>query len=112
VESSSGRWKGEGSEKRRQANTRHREVCNTFRNVILNLIILDFYIELGTSNVFQHLHRLPDTSKATKARLEKIGQHKLGLGGYSNLVARFVSFEKPTMNTNNKLKIIFRFIAP
>ena len=65
--------------------TRHREVCNNFHNVMLALIIINFYIEFGTSNVIQHLIRLSDTSKDTKARLGKIGQHKLGLGGYSNL---------------------------
>ena len=56
------------------------------------LIIISFYIEFGTSiNVTQPLVRLLDTSKATKARMEKIGQHKLGPGGYLNFAARFVS---------------------
>jgi hypothetical protein len=50
-------------------------------------ITLYFYMKFATSNVFQTFHRLPDTSKETKARLEKHGQHKLGPGGYSNLVA-------------------------
>ena len=48
-------------------------------------------MKFATFNIFKTVHRLPDTSKATKARLEKHGQHKLGLGGYSNLVARIVS---------------------
>ena len=83
----SGRWKREGSEKSRKDTTRHREVCNTFHNVMVSLIIINFYIEFGTSYIFQHLHRLSDTSKARKERLEKFGQHKLGPGGYSNLEA-------------------------
>ena len=67
--------------------TRIREVCNTFQNVMVSLIIISFYIEFGTStNIIQHLIRLSDTSKATKARMETIGPHKLGPGGYSNLV--------------------------
>ena len=46
------------------------EVCNTFHNVMVSLIIINFYIEFGTStNVIQCLIRLLDTSKATKARL-------------------------------------------
>ena len=62
-----------------------------------------FYIEFGTStNVIQHLIRLSDTSNATKLGLEKIGQHKLGPGGYSNLVARFVSIENLILHPNNK----------
>ena len=88
------------------------DVCNTFHNVILNIIIINLCIKFGTSNVFQHFHRLFDTSKATKARQEKIGQHKLGPSGYLNLEARIVSIEKPIMHPNNKLKIIFHFIAP
>ena len=60
---------------------------------MLTIIIINFYIEFGTSNVIQHLLRLLDTSNATKERLEKNGQHKLGLGGYSNLDEGFVSIE-------------------
>ena len=86
VESLSGRWRREGLEKSRKDTTRNREVCNTFHNVMVSLIIIIFYIEIGTStNVTQDLIRLSDTSKATKERLEKIGQHKLRPGGYSNL---------------------------
>ena len=85
MEIPSGTWKGEGSKKIRKATTRNREVCNTFHNVMITLINSDFYIEFGTSNVFQHFLRSLDTSKATKERLEKIGQHNLGYGGYSNL---------------------------
>ena len=60
------------------------------------LSIINFYIKIGTStNVIQHLIKLSDTSKATKERLEKIGQHKLGPGGYSNLAACFVNIGKP-----------------
>ena len=98
VEIHSGRWKGKGSKKKREGTTRHREVCNTFHNVILNLIIINLYIKFGTSNIFQHFHRFSNTSNATKTRHEKIGQHKLGPGGYSNLVARIVSFENPIMH--------------
>ena len=112
VENPSGRWKGEGSKKIRKDTTRHKEVCNTLHNVILNIIINHLYIKFGTSNVFQHLHRMSDTSKATNEILEKIVQHKLGLGGYSILAAQIVSIEKPTMLPNNKVKTIFCFIAP
>ena len=70
------------------------------------IIIINFYIEFGTSNVFQNLLRLSDTSKVTKAKLEKIGQHKLAPSGYSNLAARIVSIENPIMHPNNKLQII------
>ena len=95
MEIPSGIWKGDGYGKTRNATTRHREeVCNTFHNVIINLIIINLYIKFGSSKVFQHFHRLSDTSKATKERQEKIGQHKLGPGGYSNLVVRSVSIEK------------------
>ena len=112
VEIPSGRWKREGSEKSRKDTTRHNEVCNTFHNEMLTLIIINFYIKFGTSNVIQHLLRLSDTSKDTKARLKKIGQHKLGPGAYSNLAAQIVSIKKSIMHPNNKLQIIFLFIAP
>ena len=70
---------------------------------MVSLIINIFYIEFGTStNVIQHLIRFPDTSKAIKERTDKIGQHKLGLGGYLNLAARFVSIENPILHPNNK----------
>ena len=66
------------------------------------LIIINFFIKFGTlTNVIQHLIRLSDTSKATKARLEKIGQNKLGPGGYSNLAARIVSIENLILHPNN-----------
>ena len=108
VESPSGRFKREGSNKSRKDTTRHREVCNTFHNVMVSLIIINFYIEFGTSiNIIQHWIRLSDTSKAIKEMLEEIGQHKLGPGGYSNLAAQIVSIEKPIMLPNNKLQIIF-----
>ena len=84
----------------------HREVYNTFHNLFLNLIIINLYIKFETSNVIQHLLRLSDTLKATKARLKKIGQHKLGPGGYSNLAAQIVSIKSPIMHPNNKLQII------
>ena len=48
-----------------------------------------------------------ETLKATKEIQEKNGQHKLGHGGYSNLVAKIVSIKKPIMHPNNKLQIIF-----
>ena len=41
--------------------------------------------------MFEIVHRLQDTSVATKVRLEKFGQHKLGSGGYMNLQSRVVS---------------------
>jgi hypothetical protein len=50
-------------------------------------ITLYFYMKFATYNIFQTFHRLPNTSKEIKARLEKHGQHKLGPGGYSNVVA-------------------------
>ena len=102
VESRNGIWKREGFEKRRKDTTRHREVCNTFHNVMVTLTIINFYIKFGTSNVLQQLIRLLDTSNATKARLENIGQHKLGPGGYLNLAARIVSIENPILHPNNK----------
>ena len=101
VESPSGRWKGEGSKKSKKDTTRHKEVCNIFSNVMLTLIIINFYIEYGTYNLIQHLIRLPNTSKATKARLDKIDQHKIGPGGYSNLVAQYVSIKNLILHPNN-----------
>ena len=69
---------------------------------MVSLIIINFYIEFGTStNVIQHLIRLLDTSKATKVRIEKIGQHKLGPSGYSNLGAQYVSIENHKLHPNN-----------
>ena len=41
--------------------------------------------------MFEIVHRLQDTSVATKARVDKVGQHKLGSGGYMNLQSRLVS---------------------
>ena len=70
---------------------------------MLTLIIIIFYIKFGTYNVIQHFLRLSDTSKATKERVEKIGKHKLGPGGYLNLAAQIVSIEKLIMHPNNKL---------
>ena len=88
MESPGARWKREGPEKSRKDTTRNREVCNTFKIVLVSLIIISFYIKFGTStNIFKHLIRILDTSKSTKERIEKIGQHKLGHGGYSNLEA-------------------------
>ena len=97
-----GNWKREGSEKSRKDTTKNREVCNTFQNVMVSLIIISFYIKFGTStNVIEHLIRLSDTSKAPKARIEKIGQHKLGPGGYSNLATQYVSIENSKLYPNN-----------
>ena len=73
---------------------------------MVSRIIINIYIKFGTSNVIQHLIRMSDTSKATKERLEKIGQHKLGPSGYSNLAAQFVSIKNPIMHPNNILQII------
>ena len=88
LEIPSGRWKREGSEKSWKDTTKHREVCNTFHNVMVILIIINFYIEFGTStNAIQHLIRLSDTSKATKERTKKIGQHDILL---INLVRRYI----------------------
>ena len=74
---------------------------------MLTLMIINFYIKFGTSNIIQHLLRLSDTSKAIKERLEKIGQHNIGPSGYSNLVARIVSIKNPIMHPKNKFQIIF-----
>ena len=41
--------------------------------------------------MFETVDRLQDTSMATKARIEKVGQHKLGSSGYMNLQSRLVS---------------------
>ena len=49
--------------------------------VVLNLIIINLYIKFGSFNLFQQFHRLSDALKPIKAGQEKIGQHKLGLGG-------------------------------
>ena len=98
-----GTWKREGSEEAMKDTTMNREVGNTSHNVMVSLIIINFYIEFGTlANIIQHLIRLSDTSKATKERMEKISQHKLGPGGYSNLAAQFLSIENPIMHPNNK----------
>ena len=103
VERPSGRWKREGSKKSRKDTTRHREVCNAFHNVMVRVIINNFYIEFGTStNVIPHLIRLAETSKATKSRLDKIGQHKLWPVGYSNFTAWFISIENLILHPNNK----------
>ena len=103
----SGIWKGEGYEKTRKVTTRKREVCNILHTVILNLIIINLYINFVSSNVFQRFHRLSDTSKATKERQQNLDQQKLGLDGYLNSVARIVSIKKPIIHPNNKLQIIF-----
>ena len=111
VESLSGRWKREGLEKSGKYTTRNREVCNTFQNVMVSLIVISFYIKFGTStNVFQHLIRLSDTYKTTKERIEKIGQHKLGPGGYSNLAARYVSIAKPESASKYHTHNYFHFV--
>ena len=41
--------------------------------------------------MFEIVHRLQDTSVATKARVDKVVQQKLGSGGYMNLQSRLVS---------------------
>ena len=112
MESPSGRWKREGPEKIKKDTTRwNREVCNTFQNVVVSLIITSFYINFGTkTNVFKNLIRLSNTSKATKARIEKIGQHKLGPGGYSNLAARYVSIAKPESTSKYHIDYYFCFV--
>ena len=74
---------------------------------MVSLIIINFYIKFGTSNVIQHLIRISDTSKDTKERLEKNGQHKLRPGRYSNLETQIVSVENPIMHPIIKLKTIF-----
>ena len=84
LEIPSGRWKREGSEKSRKYTTRNREVCNTFHKVMITLIIINFYNDIRTFNIIQHRIRLSNTSNATKERLDKIGKHKIGSGGYSN----------------------------
>ena len=87
------------------------EVCNTFKNEVVSLIITIFYINFGTStNVFKNLIRLLDTSKATKARIEKNGQHKLGPGGYSNLVAQYVKIVKPESTSKYHTDYYFCFV--
>ena len=102
MESLSGRWKRKGPEKSRKDTTKNWEVCNIFKNVLISLIIISFYIKIGTStNVIQHFISLLDTSKATKPRMKKNGQHKLGLGSYLNLEARIVSLENPILHPNN-----------
>ena len=46
---------------------------------------------MAISNMFQTFCRLPYTSKATKERLEKHGNQKLGQGGYLKLKEQIVS---------------------
>ena len=78
---------------------------------MVSLIITSFYINFGTStNVFKKLIRLSDTSKATKARIEKIGQYKLGPGGYSNLAAQYVSITKPKSASKYHTDYYFCFV--
>ena len=107
-----GRWKREGFEKIRKDTTRwNRDVCNSFQNVVVSLIITSFYINFGTqTNVFKNLIRILDTSKATKERIEKIGQHKLGPGGYLKLAARYVSIAKPESTSKYHTDNYFRFV--
>ena len=98
-------------EKSRKDTTRNREVCNTFQNVLVSLIITSFYIKFGTStNIFQHLIRLSNTSKATKARIAKIVQHRFGSGGYLNLAARYVSIAKPESASKYHTDNYFHFV--
>ena len=52
------------------------------------------------SNIFENLHRLPDTYKATKERVETHGKHKLGQGGYQKLRARIVRIERSLFVAN------------
>ena len=112
VESPGGRWKRERLEKIRKDTTGwNREVCNTFQNVVVILIITSFYINFGTStNVFKNLIRLSDTYKATKARIEKIGQHKLGPGGYSNLATRYVGIVEHESASKYHIDYYFCFV--
>ena len=44
-------------------------------------------------HVLDHFCRLKDTTKATQARIDKIGQHKLGPGGYVKVKGRYVSIK-------------------
>ena len=46
------------------------------------------------SNIFETFHRLPDTTKEKKARVEKHGQHKHGQGGYQKLRAQIVRIKR------------------
>ena len=78
---------------------------------MVSLIITSFYIKFGTTtNIFQHLIRILDTSKATKERIEKIGQHKVGPGGYLNLAALYVSIAKPESTSKYHTDNYFRFV--
>ena len=106
-----GIWKREGPDKIRKDTTRNKEVCNTLENVLVSLIIISFYIKFGTStNVFENLIRLLDTSKASKAIIAKIGQHNLGPSGYSNLAARYVSIAKPKSTSKYHTDNYFHFV--
>ena len=111
MESPGGRWKRKGPKKIRKDTTSQNEVCNTFQNVVVSLIITSSYINFGTStNVFKKLIRISDTSKATKERIEKIGQHKLGPSGYSNLAARYVSIAKTESTSKYHTDYYFCFV--
>jgi hypothetical protein len=48
-----------------------------------------------------------ETSKATNARLENHGQHKLGTGGYLNLVAR-IADQFNEVPTDDDLRLGFQ----
>ena len=102
-------WKGEGFEKIRKDIAKQRKVCNNFSNLIINNIIINFYIKFETCNIFQPFHRISHTSKATKAKQEKSGQHKLAPTGYSNLVAQIVSIKKPILHLEKKNATYFSY---
>ena len=72
--------------------------CNTFSNVFIKLIIINCQIKFETPNIFHHFNRILETPKDTKGIQEKIGHHKLGPSGYSNLAAQIVSIKKPILH--------------
>jgi len=58
-------------------------------------------------NILETFRRLLETSKETKERLDKHGQHKLGQGGYLRLKDRIVSIKYFIHIIHINMKILF-----
>ena len=52
------------------------------------------------SNIFETFHRISDTSKVTKERVEQHGKHKMGQGGYQKVRARIVRIKRSLFVAN------------
>ena len=62
-------------------------------NEIIYCILHFTVIFKSHKHVLDHFCRLKDTTKVTQARIDKIGQHKLGPGGYVKVKGRYVSIK-------------------